>query len=373
MRSPKDRNIAILMILPSVILLAIFVYGFIFQTINTSLTDWGEATGGAALAENLERNYVGLDNYYNLMTDPMEFEFRTAMVNTFFFTILFVGGCVVMGVVLALLLDMNVRFEGVFRTIFLLPMSLSLVVTGTVWRWLFQPEGINRLPDLLFGLEPLEFRWMNSRERLLPFDWNDVPMYLTYLGVFILTILAFNFLMSRRWGAAGWAAGLGGVLLFAYGVGLWEQTIWPSLGFPEIKGYEVALTGIIIAAVWQMAGYVMAMFLAGIRGVPEELREAGRVDGCSEVGVYTRIVLPQLKPVALSAVIVLGHISLKIFDLVFAMAGRENFQTIVPGIQVYNAFSTNRFASASAIAVIMLVLVSLVIIPYLWTQLRSSE
>jgi len=383
MHSPRDRLIAFVMIMPSVILIAIFVYGFIFQTIQTSLTDWGEDPSVPALAADVEKSFVGLENYYNLMTDPMEFDFRTGMVNTFFFTIFFVVGCVVVGFGLALLLDMKVRFEGLFRTIFLFPMALSLVVTGTIWRWLLQPEGINSLPNELFGLERIDFNWLSNRDRILEFDWNSAPMYLTYIGVFILAILAFNFFVKRRWGSMGWAIGIGGVLLFMYLVGFWENTIWPQLGFEspdgeftptsEPKGFQLALLGIIIAAVWQMSGYVMAMFLAGIRGIPEELREAARVDGCSEIGVYWRIVLPQLRPVALSAIIILGHISLKIFDLVFAMTGRQNFQTIVPGIQVYSAFDNNRFASASAIAVIMLVLVSAVIVPYLWSQLRGEE
>ena len=382
MRSPKDRLTAFIMLSPSLILLAIFVYGFIFQTIRTSMTDWGENQANAALAVNGVRNYVGLDNYHELMTDPLEFEFRTAMVNTFFFTILFVAGCVFIGMILALLLDMRVMGEGFFRTIFLLPMSLSLVVTGTIWRWLYQPEGLNVLPQRILGLEPYKFNWMNSRKLLLPFDWGDIPMYVTYVGIFVLAILAFNYVIKKRWGAFGWAVSIAGVLLILYVAGIWENTIWPNVGIesadgtlipiPETKGFQVALSGIIIAAIWQMAGYVMAMFLAGIRGIPEELREAARVDGCSEIGVYWRIVLPQLKPVALSAIIVLGHISLKIFDLVFAMAGRENFQTIVPGIQVYSAFTNNRFANASAIAVIMLALVSLVIVPYLWSQLRGA-
>jgi glucose/mannose transport system permease protein len=278
---------------------------------------------------------------------------------------------------------MNVKFEGVFRTIFLFPMSLSLVVTGTIWRWLLQPEGLNALPNRLFGLEPYTFNWLSSRKLVLNFDWGEAPMYLTYLGLFILAILAFNYFIKERWGTLTFVSAIGGILLFLYAVGFWENTIWPQLGatnrdgefisMPEPKGYQVALSGIVIAAIWQMAGYTMAMFLAGIRGIPEELREAARVDGCSEFGVYWRVVLPQLTPVAISAVIVLGHISLKIFDLVFAMTGRQNFQTIVPGIMVYGAFDTNRYATASAIAVIMLVLVSVVIVPYLWTQLKNRE
>lgn len=383
MRGKNDRIVASIMLLPSVILILIFVYGFILQTIRTSMTDWGENVDNPAMALEVEKNYVGLDNYQELMTQPMQFDFRTSMVNTFFFTILFVGGCVIMGFVLALLLDMNVKFEGVFRTIFLFPMSLSLVVTGTIWRWLLQPEGLNALPNRLFGFEPYTFNWLSSRKLVLNFDWGDGPMYLTYLGLFILAILAFNYFIKERWGALTFVSAIGGILLFLYAVGFWENTIWPQLGatnrdgefisMPEPKGYQVALSGIVVAAIWQMAGYTMAMFLAGIRGIPEELREAARVDGCSEFGVYWRVVLPQLTPVAVSAVIVLGHISLKIFDLVFAMTGRQNFQTIVPGIMVYGAFDTNRYATASAIAVIMLVLVSVVIVPYLWTQLKDRE
>jgi glucose/mannose transport system permease protein len=130
---------------------------------------------------------------------------------------------------------------------------------------------------------------------------------------------------------------------------------------------------VILAAVWQMSGYTMAMFIAGIRGISDELREAARVDGATELGVYRHIILPQLNPIILSAMIILGHISLKIFDLVFAMAGPDNAKTIVPGILVYTkGFRANAFASASAIAVIMLFFVAVIIIPYLWTQLRSD-
>ncbi|TVR21256.1 MAG: sugar ABC transporter permease [Anaerolineaceae bacterium] len=390
MRSTRDRRIAFVMILPSLFLLAIFVYGFIFATFQNSLTDWGEdRRAGSAMAAARQSGFVGIDNYRNLMTDALEFDFRTSMVNTFFYTIFFVGGCLFVGFVLAALLDMRIRFEGLFRTIFLFPMALSLVVTGTIWRWLYQPVGLNSLPERLFGLEPYSFNWINSRKRVLPFDWNDVPLYLTYIGLFILSILVFNYLIKRRWGAMGWALVIAGVLGFLQGVDFWTTTVWPQTleldlrAFtpdapppgPEadMKGFQVALTGIIIAAVWQMAGYTMAMFLAGMRGVPDELREAARVDGCTELGVYWRVVLPQLRPVALSAMIILGHISLKSFDLIFAMSGKDNFQTLVPGIIVYSAFDNDRFARASAVAVVMLVLVCTVIIPYLWTQLRERR
>ncbi len=111
---------------------------------------------------------------------------------------------------------------------------------------------------------------------------------------------------------------------FLHQVGLGFLTT-PNFGIP------LAMFSIVIAATWQMSGYVMAMYLAGLRGIPEEMREAARVDGASEWQVYRHIVFPLLRPVTLSVVIVLGHISLKIFDLVAAMSKKgPGFATDVP-------------------------------------------
>jgi len=379
MRSRKDRVIAFLMVLPSLVAIYIFVYGFIGQAIQTSTSDWGSNPAQPPLAVNVVKSYVGLQNYENIMTDMLEFSFRNSLANTFFFTIFFVVGCLVVGLVLALLLDQNVVGEGIFRTIFLFPMALSFVVTGTIWRWMLQPNGgINILPQQLFGLDPIDFGWVNSRDVLFPFEWGQVPTYLTYFGIAIIAIMVVNFAMKGRWRASQYgviAIVIMGLVLMA---GLWDK-IWLPLDEAATeaiiapKGFNAALIGIIIAAVWQMSGYTMAMFIAGIRGIPEELREAARVDGCSEIGIYWRIVLPQLNPIILSAMIILGHISLKIFDLVFAMAGPDNAQTVVPGLLVYiEGFRENSFARASAIAVIMLFFVSVIIVPYLWSQLREE-
>lgn len=379
MRSNKDRLIAFLMVLPSLIAIYIFVYGFIGSAIQTSTTDWGNNPSQPPLAENVIKSNIAMANYESLMTDMMEFSFRNSLSNTFFFTVFFVGGCLVVGLILALLLDQNIIGEGVFRTIFLFPMALSFVVTGTIWRWMLQPNGgINILPQQLFGLDPIEFAWMNSRDVILPFEWAAVPTLLTYLGIIILTFVIVNYAIKGKWKTSQYgiiAVVIIGLVLLS---GFWNN-IWLPLDQPDMessiapKGFNAALIGIIIAAVWQMSGYTMAMFIAGIRGIPEELREAARVDGCSELGVYWRIVLPQLNPIILSAMIILGHISLKIFDLVFAMAGPDNAQTIVPGLLVYTeGFRENSFARASAIAVIMLFFVAMIIVPYLWSQLRDD-
>ena len=162
-------------------------------------------------------------------------------------------------------------------------------------------------------------------------------------------------------------------VLVAVGAGGRQQE-HPHHAAPETHGFNIAFIGIIIAAVWQQSGYTMAMYLAGLRGVPEELREAARVDGANEVQVYRFVVLPMLRPITLSAMIILGHISLKIFDLVFAMAGADNATTDVPGILMYlTSFRANQFAKGAAIAVVMLIMVALVIVPYLYTTLRTEQ
>lgn len=367
------------MLLPSLIVIAIFVYGFIGQAVQTSMSDWGANPAQPPLSTDVVKSFVGLQNYQSLMTDMLEFNFRNALVNTFFFTLFFVLGCLVVGMVLALLLDQKVRGEGIFRTIFLFPMALSFVVTGTIWRWMLQPGGgVNILPGL-FGLPPIRFGWLNTREIWLPFDWSSIPAILTSIGIAVLAFIAVHYALSRRWRAMQYALIAIVVVALVFFARLWDY-LWLPLDQPRTetaiapKGFNAALAGIILAAVWQMSGYVMAMFIAGIRGIPEELREAARVDGCSELNVYRHVVLPQLNPIIFSAIVILGHISLKIFDLIFAMAGPDNAQTVVPGLLVYTeGFRENAFAKASAIAVIMLLFVALIIVPYLWLQLRETR
>jgi glucose/mannose transport system permease protein len=136
----------------------------------------------------------------------------------------------------------------------------------------------------------------------------------------------------------------------------------------------VALVPVVIAAAWQLTGYTMAMYLAGLRAIPDELREAARVDGASEFDLYRRIMLPLLRPITLSALIVLGHISLKIFDLVYTMTGKgPGFVTDVPGIFMFETtFQGNHYSQGAAISMIMLFMVALVIVPYLVFSLRRE-
>jgi glucose/mannose transport system permease protein len=365
----RDRFIAILMLSPSVILLAIFVYGFIGVTAYTSTTD----SNALQQLSGLPAQSIGLKNYTDLFTGALNLRFREDMVNTVFFTILFIAVCLIVGMGLAILLDQKVKGEGLFRTIFLFPMALSFIVTGVAWRWLFSPgSGINTLPTII-GLPPGQFQWFISQDRWLTFPWQQLPYI---FAIIVLGIVVFFALLSwtkhRRMRAAFGAAIA--LLLMA-----WISFSGPAslngmnTDKPEPHGFNLALIAVVIAAGWQMSGYTMAMYLAGLRGISDELREAGRVDGASEWGVYRYIVFPLLQPITLSAIIILGHISLKIFDLVYAMGGGDNLQIDMPGLNMFfTTFRSNQFGQGAAIAIIMLILVAVVIVPYLISQLRTE-
>ncbi|HXF69797.1 MAG TPA: sugar ABC transporter permease [Thermoflexus sp.] len=258
--------------------------------------------------------FAGLRNYIGLFQTP---RFQADIRNTIVFTALFLLGAVVVGFFAALLLDQRVKGETFFRSVFLFPMAISFIVTGIAWQWLFNPQtGINLL--LKYAGYP-----------------GPVPRWFT------------------------------------------DPTVMFGIKIGAIQaGIPVALIPVVIAATWQLSGFTMAMYLAGLRGIPEELREAARVDGASEWQIYRHVVLPLLRPVTLSALIVLGHISLKIFDLTVAMTGSgPGFATDMPAYFMFETtFRGNHFAQGAAIATLMLIMVAALIIPYLRYSLsREAE
>ncbi len=289
-----DRIVAILFILPSLILVGIFIYGFIGWTGWVSMVNWRDVFP--------DFTFVGLRNYSRLF---QHFRFAISMKNTLIFTILFLIASIGIGLLLAILLDRKVRFEGFFRTVYLFPMAVSFVVTGVVWRWILNPGT---------GGESVGLNWLLEK-------------------------IGLGFLKS------GWYTD-------------------PNIG----------IKAVVIAAVWQMSGYVMALYLSGIRSIPNELYEAAQLDGANVFQLYKYIVLPLLRPVTLSAVIILGHISLKIFDLVFAMTGSGiGFSCDVPALFMYDTtFRGNYFSQGAAIAMILLLCVAALIVPYLVYSIRSE-
>ncbi len=367
-RLNRDRITAILMLLPSIVLVAVFVYGFIIQTGATSLTD----SNAVQQLSRMPANNVGMRNYEELFSGVLNNRFRIDVVNTVFFTILFIAVCLGLGIGLAILLDQKVKGESLFRTIFLFPMALSFVVTGVVWKWLFNPtSGLNVLPTYI-GLPPGTSNWFVDEGRVLEFNWQDFGLIIAFVILGVVIALALWQWSKKQSQAAAFFAAI--ALLVLAWITFGDPRQMTALPRAETHGFNVALIAVVIAAGWQMSGYTMAMYLAGLRGVSEELREAGRVDGCNEIGVYRHIVLPLLAPITLSAIIILGHISLKIFDLVYTLGGGDNLYIDMPGINMwYTTFRAQEFARGAAIAMIMLLMVAVVIVPYLWSSLRGEN
>ena len=290
----KDKLFGFLLVLPSIIAVGIFVYGFIAWSLRVSLSDWKGLTP--------DYTFAGLKNYLNLFADP---RFHVDVRTTVIFTVVFVGGALILGLFLAILLDQHLPGEAFFRALFLFPMAISFIVTGVVWRWLMNPA--------------------LSADRLSGFNA-------------LFESLGLDFLINQ-----------------------WHLT--PTYGIAAIA----------LAAIWQMSGYTMALYLGGLRAIPEDLREAARVDGASELEIYRRVILPLLWPVTLSAVIILGHISLKVFDLIIAVAGKQ-LPLDVPAIYMWQTtFDGLFYGRGASIGILLLISVAVLIIPYLYYSLRSEE
>jgi len=299
-----ERYLPILLLLPSILAMGIFVYGFIAWTGWVSVSNW------TTFVRDL--SFGGFDAYTRLFSD---FRFLSGLRNVIVFTVLFVGVSVVIGLSLAMLLDRDPWGAPIWRNLFLFPLAISFVVTGVVWQWLFNPRaGINLLLDRL-GTETLPM-WYVSTEIIPGWRWGQIDVAI-----------------------------------------------------------PVALVAVVIAAVWQMSGFAMAIYLAGLQGVSDDLREAARVDGASEGQIYRRVILPMLLPMTITIVIVLGHISLKTFDLIYVMTGPgTGYVTDVPAVYMYEStFRANQFARGAAISVVLLVLVVALMAPAVWARNRTEE
>lgn len=330
----RDRLTAFLFLAPSLIAILVFIYGFIGWTGWASLLNWNNIAQIPKGHLFPEVDFAGLQNYSRLLfTDQ---RFQTDLRNTAVFTVVFIAACLLLGLLLAVLLDQKIRAESLFRSIYLFPMAVSFIVTGVVWRWVLNPGnqtsgavGLNLLFEKL-GLGFLENPWYTNPKVLFIAPESGFGQFLQSVHLTALTS--------------------------------------PRVGIP------LAILSVALAATWQMSGYTMAMYLAGLRGIPDELREAARVDGATEIEIYRHIVLPLLRPITLSAVIILGHISLKIFDLVSAMTGPgPAFATDVPAYYMFDTvFRGNHFSRGAAIAIILLLSVAVLVVPYLINNMRAE-
>jgi len=290
--SPLDalqRWLPKLVMAPTVVMILVGFYGYILWTLVLSFTN-------SSFMPSYK--WVGLQQYARLMAND---RWWVASQNLLVFGGLFIGVSLVIGVFLAVLLDQRIRREGFIRTIYLYPMALSMIVTGTAWQWLLNPGlGIDK--------------------------------------------------MLRDWG-------------------------WEGFRFDWLVDPDRVVYCLVIAAVWQASGFVMALFLAGLRGVDQSIVRAAQIDGASLPIIYLRIVLPSLRPVFFSALMILAHIAIKSFDLVAAMtAGGPGYASDLPAMFMYNfTFSRGQMGIGSASAVMMLGAILMILVPYLYSELRGKR
>jgi glucose/mannose transport system permease protein len=284
-----ENQLPKLVIAPGFILGFAFIYGFMIWNGLLSVT-------GSRMLPNYD-NFVGLDQYVQLW--QMD-RWYVALKNLGIFSLLYVGGSMAIGVFLAIFLDQKVRAEGMLRTIYLYPMALSFIVTGTAWKWILNPS---------LGLEKL---------------MHDL----------------------------GWA----------------------SFHFDWLVQSDTAIYCVVIAGVWQSAGFAMALFLAGLRGIDDSIIKAAQIDGASLPLIYWRIILPILRPVVFSTILVLSHLSIKSFDLVMALTnGGPGYATDVPATFMYTmSFTRGQIGLGAASATMMLATVAAIVVPYLYSELRAK-
>lgn len=284
----KTPAIAKAVLSPSVLLIGGCVYGYIAFTVWLSFT---------ASTMMPVMDYAGPDAYRRLMSLG---NWQLSVKNLGLFAGLYIVLCAVLGLVLAVLIDQKVRAESAFRSVFLYPMALSFIVTGTAWKWLMDPGiGLERSLHQL-GFESFTFGW--------------------------------------------------------------------------IKDSDLAIYCVVIAAVWQSSGFVMALFLAGLRGVDNEVINAARLDGARTWRIYQRVIFPQLGASFISAFVILAHMAIKSYDLVIALTGGgPGRSTWLPSLFMYQyTFTRNEMAVGAASAVLMLGAIAIVVVPHILREVRQG-
>ncbi|MCP4673729.1 MAG: sugar ABC transporter permease [Desulfobacula sp.] len=276
-----------LVLAPTFVSTIVFVYSFILWTAWISFTK----------SRMLPRYELeGLVQYIKLFAND---RWLVASKNLVIFGTLFIIICMILGLLLAIFLDQKIRFEGTLRTIFLYPMALSFIVTGTVWKWILNPSlGIEKLMQDM-GFSSFHFDWLVN---------SDMAIYT-----------------------------------------------------------------VVIAGVWQSTGFVMALFLAGLRGIDDSIIKAAQIDGASLPRIYAKIIIPSLRPVFFSTMMILSHIAIKSFDLVVALTGGgPGYSSDVPATFMYSfAFTRGQLGLGAASSMVMFGAVLAIIIPYLYSELRN--
>lgn len=154
-----------------------------------------------------------------------------------------------------------------------------------------------------------------------------------------------------------------------------RQLGWESFTFDWIVQNDMAIYCVVIAGVWQVSGYIMALFLAGLRGISADIVNAAKIDGASTLQTYRHVILPELRPMFLTAFVVQAHLAIKSYDLVIALTkGGPGFATELPSTFMYTStFTRNEMGLGAASAVIMLCTIAAVVVPYLYSEIRHER
>ena len=234
-------------------------------------------------------NFVGLEQYERLWVTP---RWLVAIKNLAIYGALSLAFSLVIGFVLAALMDQKIRFENTFRTIFLYPFALSFIVTGLVWQWILNPS---------FGIQ-------------------------------------------------GVVRGLG----------------WTSFSFDPLYNSDIVIYGVLIAGLWQGTGLVMCLMLAGLRGIDEDIWKAARLDGIPMWKTYVFIIIPMLRPVMITTLVIITSGIVRVYDLVVAQtSGGPGIASEVPAKYVYDyMFLAQNLGQGFAASTMMLLSVIIVIVPW---------
>lgn len=279
----KEIFITLIVILPALAAIFLFYYYFAGWNFYISLTDWKGFTPSY--------NFEGFKNYIALFNDSL---FWISLKNNLILILGFVIGVILLGLLIAVLLDQKIKGENFFRTIYLLPFGLSFVVTATLWTWMYSPK----------------------------------------MGTINVLLEKFNlgFLKS------GW-----------------------------ITEPKIVIYCIIIALIWQFAGYSGIIFLAGIRSIPGSQISAARVDGASVFTIYRRVVFPQLKASFVTAFILFMCFAIKAFDFIWVMnRGGPGYSSHTLGVTMYKeTFMFDQYAYGASYSTVILLLSLVIVVPLL--------
>ena len=237
--------------------------------------------------------FVGLDQYERLWSTP---KWLVAIENLLIYGVLSLIFSLVIGFVLAALLDQKIRFENTFRTIILYPFALSFIVTGLVWQWILNPD---------FGIQSV----------------------IRDLG-------------------------------------------WASFSFDPLYDADIVIYGILIAGLWQGTGLVMCLMLAGLRGIDEDIWKAARVDGIPMWKTYLFVVIPMMRPVFITTLVIIASGIVRVYDLVVAQtSGGPGIASEVPAKYVYDTmFLAQNLGQGFAASTMMLVTVMIVVVPWAYLE-----